>query len=181
MVSSTVLGQGSGVIAPRLSEAQEVAGVRNVPSGGSIDRVDVRPAPPASGIFGLASTVTQHVQAKYGKRPQVLGYGSARANLIGEHVDNFGGKNIATKSIPFAIDKQIVLAAFKNRSRSVELTSLNFDKTIRFNLDDIRKPGFELDKSSWARFPQAMALELMERGHRLGGISGSLIGNVPGK
>ncbi len=137
-------------------------------------------SPITPGLKALATDVATAVFERYGRQPEMLSFGPGRANLIGEHVDNFGGEKVPTKSIPFAIDRQIVLGGFRTDDRIIEIASLNLGSTISFSLDALSQPGFQLDEG-WGRFVQAVAVELLERGHSLSGARGCLKGNIPGK
>lgn len=94
-----------------------------------------------------------------------------RINIIGEHTDYNEGF-----VLPAAIDKYIYFALGNNSDPSkVEIYSPYFDETAQFNL---HADTFE-DIPSWAKYLQAVVMEMKSRGYEINGVNGVVNGDIP--
>jgi galactokinase len=93
-----------------------------------------------------------------------------RVNLIGEHTDYNDGF-----VLPMAIDREVVVAAKANDTRSVRVHSLNINQTAEFDLDN---PGPKL-RGLWIDYVEGMAQSLIQSGKALAGADMLLLSDVP--
>lgn len=106
---------------------------------------------------------------RYGRAPDVVARAPGRVNLIGEHTDYNQGF-----VLPIAIDRAVWLAARARPDRRVAVSSLDFDETAAFDLDNLRRGG-----PAWSEYVKGVAWSLEREGHRLSGWEGVLAGDVP--
>lgn len=93
-----------------------------------------------------------------------------RVNLIGEHTDyNMGFV------LPFAVDKDMMVAAAPNQSHIINLFSLNLNSSIRFSLDNLQFKA----EDGWGNYVKGICFYLLQDGYEIGGIDGTLHGTVP--
>jgi galactokinase len=114
--------------------------------------------------------IEQSFRAIYGTTPDVVARAPGRVNLIGEHTDYNDGF-----VLPAAIDRSIDFAGRKRADRVVRVHSLDFDGSVEFSLDDIRKDS----KKTWSNYIRGVSKYLEEDGQRLSGADMVFGGNVP--
>jgi galactokinase len=114
--------------------------------------------------------IEQSFHAIYGTAPEVVLRAPGRVNLIGEHTDYNDGF-----VLPAAIDRSIGFAGRKRTDRLVRLHSLDFNGSVEFSLDDIRKDA----TNSWSNYIRGVSKYLQEDGYRLSGADMVFGGDVP--
>jgi galactokinase len=100
--------------------------------------------------------------------PPLASWAPGRVNLIGEHTDYSGGL-----VLPAAIELGITVSVTA-RSETVELTSQLLGRAEPFAADG-RGPAAH----GWARYAQAVAVELDELGRPAAGLAGSIASSLP--
>jgi galactokinase len=120
-------------------------------------------------MTSLQALVTRFFQDRFNARPAFVVRAPGRVNLIGEHTDYNDGF-----VLPVAIDRAVWLALRPRSDRRVVLTSLDFDHTAGFALDNLQ-PGHE----AWVEYVKGTAWVLQEAGYALQGWEGVLAGDVP--
>ena len=116
----------------------------------------------------LRQRVTDAFTRKFGELPAALVRAPGRVNLIGEHTDYNDGF-----VLPMAIDRAIWIALRPRPDRRVTASSLDFDETIEFDLDQLEKhPG-------WAEYLKGVAWSLQDAGYALRGFDAAVTGDVP--
>lgn len=106
----------------------------------------------------------------YGSPPDGVWAAPGRVNLIGEHVDYAGGV-----MLPFALDRDIRLAASLRDDGVLRATSAQGDGVVEVRLDDVALKTVE----GWLAYPAGVARLIRD----LGGPNGADIfisGNIPG-
>jgi galactokinase len=109
-------------------------------------------------------------QQAYGFPPDAVWAAPGRVNLIGEHVDYAGGV-----MLPFAIDRDVRLAARLRDDGVFRATSAQSDGVVEVRLDDVALKTVD----GWLAYPAGVARLLRD----LGGADGADIfvsGNIPG-
>jgi galactokinase len=109
-------------------------------------------------------------ESVYGTPPDGVWAAPGRVNLIGEHVDYNGGV-----MLPFAIDRDIRLAARRRDDGILRATSAQDEGLVQVALDDVG-PG---TVDGWLAYPAGVARYVRD----LGGPNGADIwvtGNIPG-
>jgi galactokinase len=106
----------------------------------------------------------------FGSSPEVRVRAPGRVNLIGEHTDYNEGF-----VLPAAIDRYIEFAGRRRADRQVRAHSLDFNDSVEFSLDDIRKDS----EHRWSNYLRGVSKFLEEDGHRLTGADVVFGGNVP--
>ncbi|MEJ2756864.1 MAG: galactokinase [Anaerolineales bacterium] len=118
--------------------------------------------------MNLKEQVTLAFAEKYGEMPKYIVRAPGRVNLIGEHTDyNLG------YALPMAIDRAMWIALRPNQTMRVEVTSVQFDATTTFSLEDIDHSG------DWSEYVRGMAWALQRGGYTLQGWDGVLVSDVP--
>ncbi|MFX1295453.1 MAG: galactokinase [Promethearchaeota archaeon] len=93
-----------------------------------------------------------------------------RVNLIGGHTDyNMGFV------LPCAVNKDIMIAAAPNQTDTVNLYSLNLNKSFNFSLKDLQYKA----EDGWGNYAKGICYHLLENGYKIRGIDGILHGTVP--
>ena len=90
--------------------------------------------------MSLLQFVTDAFVEKFGERPSFIVRAPGRVNLIGEHTDYNDGF-----VLPMAIDRAIWIALRPREDRQVSVTTLDYDDTATFSLDNLEK-GRRLDR-----------------------------------
>lgn len=119
------------------------------------------------------SLVQRYLQ--YFGEQYILIQAPGRINLIGEHTDYNNGW-----VLPAAIDRYMYFVLGKNdHQQEITLYSPHFDQTVTISLQqqDLEKQPEELP--FWAKYLQAVALEMQARGHHIVGVQGVLHGDIP--
>lgn len=106
----------------------------------------------------------------FGTPPQLWCRAPGRVDLMGSHTDyNLGS------ILTLPIDRDTWIAARPNRSRTVNLHSLNLDTSASFDLDS---PARNPDQA-WVDYVHGVAVALAEEGLPLGGFDGVVHSTVP--
>jgi len=108
-------------------------------------------------------------QSRFQKTPTAIISAPGRINLIGEHTDYSGGY-----VLPVAIDLRVAIAFGPRDDQTVELVSLDFDETFRFDLGQIN-----CHQEHWKSYLTAVAMAMQEDGYDLKGWQGVLGGTIP--
>ena len=105
------------------------------------------------------------------KSPDILLQSPGRINLIGEHTDyNLGWV------FPVAIDKHLYFALGRDeRSGFVRFQAADMEESSLFDVSS----DTVTEKPSWARYLQAVVVELNRRGYPVPGIDGVFGGDIP--
>ena len=114
--------------------------------------------------------IAQTFEQTFGSPPEVVVRAPGRVNLIGEHTDYNDGF-----VLPAAIDRAITYAGRRRADRRVRLYSDDFQASVDFDLDDIRKDG----ERTWSNFLRGVSKFLEADGHRLTGADIAFGGDVP--
>jgi galactokinase len=93
-----------------------------------------------------------------------------RVNIIGEHTDYNDGF-----VLPAAIDREVLLAVHPRGQRLVTLTSLDFEGSSSFSLDEI---GYDAEQP-WSNYLRGVCYVLEEAGYHLRGGDVIFSGDVP--
>jgi len=116
------------------------------------------------------AAVTESFTNTFSKRPDVVGRAPGRINIIGEHTDYTGGY-----VLPAAIDRDIVFAASRTGSGTIEGLSVDFGKRASC-------PVGEYDPSHpevWFRYIMGVLSELGKDGRDIGGFTFAFAGDIP--
>lgn len=110
-----------------------------------------------------------HTRYAIGTAPRQF-HAPGRVNLIGEHTDYNGGL-----VLPCAIDRGTRLLIRRTESRSIKLSSNNFDLMAILSPDEIHcKYG-----DHWINYPLGVIAQFIKRGHKVNGIECLYSGDVP--
>jgi galactokinase len=119
--------------------------------------------------MSLQARVTEEFERRYGSPPALVVRAPGRVNLIGEHTDYNDGF-----VLPMAIDRATWIALRPRADGHVVATSLDFEETLDFALDALRK-----GPAHWSEYLKGAAWALMQAGYALRGWEGTLAGGVP--
>jgi len=106
----------------------------------------------------------------YGEKPQKFFMSPGRVNLIGEHTDYNGGY-----VFPCALDFGTYGAAARRDDHLIRLASGNITQGCDVSLDDIHYKA----EHGWANYPKGVVFEFLKLGHKIGGFSLFMWGNIP--
>jgi galactokinase len=106
----------------------------------------------------------------FGAAPEVVVRAPGRVNLIGEHTDYNDGF-----VLPAAIDRYIAFAGRQRPDRKVRAHSIDFQDSVEFSLDDIRKDAAH----PWSNYLRGVSKFLESDGHQLAGADLVFGGDVP--
>ena len=118
--------------------------------------------------MSLQQFVTDAFVEKFGERPSFIVRAPGRVNLIGEHTDYNDGF-----VLPMAIDRAIWIALRPREDRQVSVTTLDYDDTATFSLDNMEKG------EGWIEYVKGTAWAMQEAGYALNGWEGVLKGDIP--
>jgi len=107
---------------------------------------------------------------EYGEPPQLIASAPGRVNLIGEHTDYNEGF-----VLPIAIDYCVHVAVSRRKDQHLKFYSLDFKDRKRTSISNLRYKK----EDRWANYPKAVISALLARGHQVGGLNLSVLGNVP--
>lgn len=117
-------------------------------------------------------TLTEQFEARYQRKPSVLGQAPGRVNLIGEHTDYNEGF-----VLPAAIDYVNAVVAAPRHDRQVQATALDFQgQSVRFSLNE---PMAHDPVSPWSDYLRGVVQALLAGGYQLCGADLIIHGNVP--
>lgn len=119
----------------------------------------------------MNASLLPHYTAHFHKAPGVRLQSPGRINLIGEHTDyNLGWV------FPAAIDKHLYFAMGLNeQADEVRFHAIDVQEQTTF---DIRSTVVT-ETASWAKYLQAVVIELNQRGYTVQGINGVFGGDIP--
>lgn len=123
------------------------------------------PQQPFRYVPALTEAFERHFQA----RPEIAARAPGRVNLIGEHTDYNEGW-----VLPAAIEFEVNVVLRRRGDRRVRVVSADLGREASFDLDSPRD-----DAALWLRYPQGVALALLEAGHQLAGMDAVYSGDVP--
>jgi galactokinase len=106
----------------------------------------------------------------YCRQPEVVAAAPGRLELLGNHTDYNEGYILG-----IAIDRYILVAGSRTDNEIVSIHSSEFNQTIQFPLNRIAKDPHAV----WANYPKGVISQLKNAGHRLGGCSLAIQGNIP--
>ena len=106
---------------------------------------------------------------KFKKNPEIISIAPGRVNIIGEHTDyNFG------LAMPIAINKWIISMLIERSDRKVNIHSVNYNKTISSNLNDL-----ENNSELWEKYVKS-SIHIINKKYNLNNGFDILIGgNIP--
>jgi galactokinase len=106
---------------------------------------------------------------RFGRQPRLF-HAPGRINLIGEHTDYNDGY-----VMPFAIDRQTIVAAAGRLDRRVVVYSMNLDEQREFNLDELPHGG----SGTWLDYVEGVARCLDSEYTRISGADLMIDSDVP--
>jgi galactokinase len=112
----------------------------------------------------------QHFKKVYQKDPTHLFYCPGRVNLIGEHIDYNGGK-----VMPCAISVGTWVAVSENDENILRFNSLDFPEKADIRITN----SFTSTGSDWYNYPLGVINEVVNGGHKIGGLDMLFYGNIP--
>jgi galactokinase len=118
--------------------------------------------------MSLQDRIAQEFQQRFGSTSHAIVRAPGRVNLIGEHTDYNDGF-----VLPMAIDRAIWIALRPRDDGRVIVHSLDFDQTLEFALNDLKKG------SGWAEYIKGVAWALQHTDRPLRGFDGVVAGDVP--
>ncbi len=122
----------------------------------------------------ILQSLVQRYLKYFGER-YLLIQAPGRINLIGEHTDYNKGW-----VLPAAIDRYMYFVLGKNdRQEEITLYSPHFDQTVTISLQQQNLEEQPKELPFWAKYLEAVVVEMQARGHRLLGIHGVLHGDIP--
>jgi galactokinase len=112
-----------------------------------------------------------HYTAHFNTPPEILLQSPGRINLIGEHTDyNLG------RVFPAAIDKYLYFAMSRNEQpEQVRFHAIDIPEETTFSAQITSVS----ETASWAKYLQAVVVELNRRGYPVRGIDGVFGGDIP--
>lgn len=116
-------------------------------------------------------TIREKFTSRYAVEPEVIVRAPGRINLLGEHTDYNEGF-----ALPAAINREILFAIAPSPDRVSRITSLNFEETIDFDVDD---PAQLMDDDRWGNYLLGVAKRLVNLGYALKPFNCMLGSNVP--
>ena len=93
-----------------------------------------------------------------------------RVNLIGEHIDYNDGV-----VLPFAMDRNTVVAASKNNMQCLRLSTAMYDGIVQLDLASCLTPK----SGSWTNYVAGVVAEFQELGFSVPGLDIAICSNVP--
>jgi galactokinase len=101
--------------------------------------------------------------------PQLTIHSPGRINLIGEHTDYNNGF-----VLPAAINKAIEFSIARRNDDLIELFSVDKNQAFSTNISRLNVSGL-----LWPDYVIGVVDELLKAGHKIGGFSAALTGNIP--
>ena len=113
--------------------------------------------------------IRSHLE-EYGQDPNIIAQAPGRVNLIGEHTDYNEGF-----VLPMAIDYYLRVALSRRKDQHLRFFSSDLQDRKRTSLSNLR---FKKE-DRWANYPKGIISVLLNRGYDIGGLSFTVMGNVP--
>jgi galactokinase len=113
--------------------------------------------------------IRSHLE-EYGQGPNIIAQAPGRVNLIGEHTDYNEGF-----VLPMAIDYYVRVAVSGRKDQHLRFFSADFKDRKRTSLSNLR---FKKE-DRWANYPKGIISVLLNRGYEIGGLSFTVMGNIP--
>jgi galactokinase len=113
--------------------------------------------------------IRSHLE-EYGQDPNIIAQAPGRVNLIGEHTDYNEGF-----VLPMAIDYYVGVAVSRRKDQHLRFFSADFKDRKRTSLSNLR---FKKE-DRWANYPKGIVSVLLNRGYDIGGLSFTVMGNIP--
>jgi galactokinase len=113
--------------------------------------------------------IRSHLE-EYGQDPNIIAQAPGRVNLIGEHTDYNEGF-----VLPMAIDYYVRVAVSRRKDQHLRFFSADFKDRKRTSLSNLR---FKKE-DRWANYPKGIISVLLNRGYDIGGLSFTVMGNIP--
>ncbi len=113
--------------------------------------------------------IRSHLE-EYGQGPNIIAQAPGRVNLIGEHTDYNEGF-----VLPMAIDYYVGVAVSRRKDQHLRFFSADFKDRKRTSLSNLR---FKKE-DRWANYPKGIVSVLLNRGYDIGGLSFTVMGNIP--
>lgn len=113
--------------------------------------------------------IRSHLE-EYGQDPNIIAQAPGRVNLIGEHTDYNEGF-----VLPMAIDYYVRVALSRRKDQHLRFFSSDLQDRKRISLSNLR---FKKE-DRWANYPKGIISVLLNRGYDIGGLSFTVMGNVP--
>ena len=106
---------------------------------------------------------------KFKKNPEIISVAPGRINIIGEHTDyNFG------LAMPIAINKWIISMLSERSDRKINIHSVNYNKTISSNLNDL-----ENNSELWEKYIKSSINVINKKYNINNGFDILIGGNIP--
>jgi galactokinase len=113
--------------------------------------------------------IRSHLE-EYGQGPNIIAQAPGRVNLIGEHTDYNEGF-----VLPMAIDYYVGVAVSRRKDQHLRFFSADLKDRKRTSLSNLR---FKKE-DRWANYPKGIVSVLLNRGYDIGGLSFTVMGNIP--
>lgn len=113
--------------------------------------------------------ICSHLE-EYGQGPNIIAQAPGRVNLIGEHTDYNEGF-----VLPMAIDYYVRVALSRRKDQHLRFFSADFKDRKRTSLSNLRYKK----EDRWANYPKGIISVLLNRGYDIGGLSFTVMGNIP--
>ena len=113
--------------------------------------------------------IRSHLE-EYGQGPNIIAQAPGRVNLIGEHTDYNEGF-----VLPMAIDYYVGVAVSRRKDQHLRFFSADLKDRKRTSLSNLR---FKRE-DRWANYPKGIVSVLLNRGYDIGGLSFTVMGNIP--
>ncbi len=121
-------------------------------------------------MIELQSVVARFIELFGETAELVVSRAPGRVNLIGEHTDYNDGF-----VLPIAIERDVVLAGRAVDGDVASVFSMDFDRLVRFSLDDVRRD----DRLDWLNYPKGVAALLQHLGVNVPAFEVVIAGDVP--
>ncbi len=121
-------------------------------------------------MSAIPESVMRAFARQFGGEPTLFAAAPGRVNLIGEHTDYNNGL-----VLPAGIDRHVVIAARPTGTPVVRLAATAFDGLAEFPTGAPAAPALP----AWARYPQGVAVKMVERGLVVAGLDAVIGGDLP--
>jgi len=109
-------------------------------------------------------------EERFGTPPTVGARAPGRVEILGNHTDYNGGY-----VLPTAVDRDTVLVARANGTRTVRLWTENLEAGVEFPVDDLERDPAQ----PWADYLKGVIQQWQRAGAAVEGFDAALVGNVP--